>query len=105
MFTVHKIRTGVVVVAMLLAASSAVAQQAVSNPPAAKPAATSASDPKFQSRSPRYKIAPGDSFDVTFDLSPEFNQSAVAVQPDGFVTLRGIGEMKVKGMTTPELTQ
>jgi len=92
---------------MLLAASSAVAQQAVSNPPAAKPAATSASasDAKFQSRSPRYKIAPGDSFDVTFDLSPEFNQSAVAVQPDGFVTLRGIGEMKVKGMTTPELTQ
>ena len=92
---------------MGLVVSAATAQQAVSNPPAAAPAvaSSSASKPEFQSRNPRYKIAPGDSFDVTFDLSPEFNQSAVAVQPDGFVTLRGIGEMRVKGLTTPELTQ
>ena len=38
-------------------------------------------------------------------MSPEFNQTAVAVQPDGFVTLRGVGDLKVAGQTVPELTQ
>jgi protein involved in polysaccharide export with SLBB domain len=59
----------------------------------------------FQSRSTRYKIAPGDSFDLTFELSPEFNQSNVAVQPDGFVTLRGVGDIKVQGQTLPQLKE
>lgn len=67
---------------------------------AAKPAET----PHFQSRTTRYRIQAGDTFDLTFDLSPEFNQTALAVQPDGFVTLRGVGEMKVAGETVPELT-
>jgi polysaccharide export outer membrane protein len=69
---------------------------------ASKPAADSA---QFKSRSPRYRIEPGDTFDLTFDLSPEFNQLALAVQPDGFVTLRAVGEIKVAGQTVPELTQ
>jgi protein involved in polysaccharide export with SLBB domain len=60
-------------------------------------------DTQFQSRSPRYKIAPGDTFDINFDLSPEFNQAAVQVQPDGFVTLRAVGDVKVQGQTVPEL--
>jgi len=60
--------------------------------------------PQFTNRTPRYRIEAGDTFDLTFDLSPEFNQTAVAVQPDGFVTLRGVGELKVAGMTVPELT-
>lgn len=60
---------------------------------------------QFKSRSPRYRIEPGDTFDLTFDLSPEFNQLALAVQPDGFVTLRAVGEIKVAGQTVPELTQ
>ncbi len=38
-------------------------------------------------------------------MSPEFNQTAVAVQPDGYVTLRSIGDIKVQGQTVPELTQ
>jgi len=70
--------------------------------------ATSAANPApgskdFKDRSPRYHIEPGDSFDVSFELSPEFNQT-VSVQPDGFVTLRGIGDLKVAGETVPELT-
>ena len=79
------------------------AQQVVSENVPAKPAG--AADAQFQTRSPRYKIAPGDSFDVNFELSPEFNQTGVAVQPDGFVTLRGIGDLQVQGQTIPELTQ
>jgi polysaccharide export outer membrane protein len=73
----------------------------------ASPAASSSmptGGPQFQSRDRRYEIEPGDSFDITFDLTPEFNQTGVAVQPDGFVTLHGIGDIKVQGQTVPELT-
>jgi polysaccharide export outer membrane protein len=93
----------------LLAVAAVCASQADKAPvPAAnlvsatKPATTG---PEFQQRTPRYRIEAGDSFDLTFDLSPEFNQLAVAVQPDGFVTLRGVGDLKVAGQTVPELTQ
>jgi len=64
---------------------------------------TSGSNPVLEERHPRYKLTSGDTFDIIFELSPEFNQSAVAVQPDGFVTLRGIGDLQVAGMTVPEL--
>jgi len=62
------------------------------------------SDSQFQTRNPRYAIRAGDAFDVTFELSPEFNQS-VTVQPDGFITLKGIGDIHVAGQTVPELTK
>ncbi|HMD51006.1 MAG TPA: polysaccharide biosynthesis/export family protein, partial [Bryobacteraceae bacterium] len=80
-------------------------QQAVSNAPATATAKSAGGSEGFQTRMPRYKLAPGDSFDLNFDLSPEFNQTGVAVQPDGYVTLRGVGDVKVKGLTVPELTQ
>jgi polysaccharide biosynthesis/export protein len=79
------------------------AQQVV--PDSTAPKAAAAGDLQFGSRTPRYKIAPGDSFDINFELSPEFNQAGVAVQPDGYVTLRGVGDIKVQGQTVPELTQ
>ncbi len=59
---------------------------------------------EFKSRNPRYHIEAGDTFDLIFDLSPEFNQLAVAVQPDGYVNLKAVGELKVAGQTVPELT-
>jgi len=67
------------------------------------PAKLPADDPGFQSRHPRYKLQLGDTFDVSFDLSPEFNQT-VTVQPDGYITLRGIGDVHVADQTVPELT-
>jgi polysaccharide export outer membrane protein len=81
--------------------------------PAPTPATTTVADAvkpapdavPFKSRSPRYHIEAGDTFDLTFDLSPEFNQLAVAVQPDGFVTLHGVGDIKVAGETVPQLTE
>ena len=102
---------------VLLAVSFAPAQQVVSDasakpgtPPPSGPSVfddnnSSAKQAQFNARSPRYKLAPGDSFDLNFELSPEFNQTAVSVQPDGFVTLRGVGDIKVQGLTVPELTQ
>ncbi len=61
--------------------------------------------PQFQQRDPRYKIAASDTFDLTFPLSPEYNQLGVAVQPDGFVALNAVGDVKVQGLTIPELNE
>jgi polysaccharide export outer membrane protein len=112
----HAVCGRTVLVMLLLGASCAVAQQVVSDTakpavsatgPTTSPATVPATLPeaKFQNRTPRYKIAPGDSFDLNFELSPEFNQTAVSVQPDGFVTLRGVGDIKVQGETVPQLTE
>ena len=62
------------------------------------------SSPQLQPRDSRYHLAAGDTFDLGFELSPEFNQT-VTVQPDGYVTLKAIGDIKVAGQTVPELTQ
>ena len=53
---------------------------------------------------PRYQLRKGDSFDLDFALSPEFNQT-VEVQPDGYVTLKGVGSILVEDQTVPELTE
>jgi polysaccharide export outer membrane protein len=66
--------------------------------------ASTDTNPGFQERSPRYRLRKGDSFDLDFALSPEFNQT-VAVQPDGYVTLKGVGSILVEGQTVPELTE
>jgi polysaccharide biosynthesis/export protein len=52
----------------------------------------------------RYRINPSDILELTFPLSPEFNQT-VTVQPDGYITLRGVGDLPVAGQTLPELTE
>jgi len=40
--------------------------------------------------------------DLFFEFSPEFNQT-VNVQPDGFISLRGIGDVHVSTQTVPQL--
>jgi polysaccharide biosynthesis/export protein len=65
---------------------------------------SSNSPPKIQQRNPRYRLRTSDSFDLDFALSPEFNQT-VAVQPDGYVTLKAAGSIFVEGQTVPELTE
>jgi polysaccharide export outer membrane protein len=60
--------------------------------------------PGLHERNPRYRLRKGDTFDLDFELSPEFNQT-VAVQPDGYVTLKGVGSIFVEGQTVPELTE
>lgn len=57
----------------------------------------------FNDRLPRYQLEEGDSFAVHFEFSPEFDQQ-VTVQPDGFITLRGVGDVHVAGQTVPQLT-
>jgi polysaccharide export outer membrane protein len=71
---------------------------------ASRPGQQSSSGPQLSERYPRYRITPGDAFDLTFEFSPEFNQS-VMVQPDGYVTLRDIGDVHIAGETVPSATE
>jgi protein involved in polysaccharide export with SLBB domain len=58
--------------------------------------------PSLQHRNPRYQLSEGDILDLEFPFTPGFDQT-VAVLPDGYVSLRGIGSLHVKGETVPEL--
>jgi len=49
----------------------------------------------------RYRLNPGDVVDISYRYTPEFNQT-VTIQPDGFVTLQIVGELKVAGFTLEE---
>lgn len=59
--------------------------------------------PQFSQRYPRYQINPGDTVELVFEFTPEFNQT-VTVQPDGFITLKNIGDVHVSQETVAQLT-
>jgi polysaccharide biosynthesis/export protein len=71
--------------------SSATAPQAASDP----------DRPALQQRNPRYHLCASDTIALTFPLTPEYDQT-VNVQPDGFITLAGAGDVHVEGLTTQE---
>jgi polysaccharide export outer membrane protein len=47
---------------------------------------------------PRYTLHPGDTVDLTLRFTPEYNQS-LTVQPDGFINVNLIGDVKISGLT------
>lgn len=53
-------------------------------------------------RNARYQLSEGDVLDLDFPFTPEFNQT-ITVLPDGYVSLRGVGSLRVEGETVPEL--
>src|SRR5436853_5102254 len=50
----------------------------------------------------RYRITPGDVLDITFPFVPELNQ-AVTVQPDGYVSLKELPDMRIQGRTVAQV--
>jgi polysaccharide export outer membrane protein len=64
----------------------------------------SSPDVQFQQRDPRYRLQKSDVIEVKFKFSPEFDQ-AITVQPDGFITLDGAGDIRVEDKTIPELKE
>jgi polysaccharide export outer membrane protein len=62
-----------------------------------------AQTPVLQHRNRRYQLHSADVLALEFPFTPEFNQT-VTVQPDGYVTLRGVDNMRVEGQTLPEVT-
>lgn len=62
-----------------------------------------AADPTLVTRNQRYHLHPSDQLEVNFRLSPEFN-AVLPVQPDGYVTLPNLGDVKVGDLTLVEAT-
>ena len=65
--------------------------------------AASAQDGSFSERDPRYRLQPSDVLEIHYRYTPEFDQS-VAVQPDGFVRLQIVGDLKLQGMSIDQAT-
>jgi protein involved in polysaccharide export with SLBB domain len=57
---------------------------------------------QLQSRNPRYRLHSADVLELTFPFTPEFNQT-VTVQPDGYISLRGVDSVPVQGQSLPQL--
>jgi polysaccharide biosynthesis/export protein len=55
-------------------------------------------------RRPLYRLRKSDSIQISFTFSPEFDQT-LTLQPDGYVVLKGIGNLAADGATLPELTE
>lgn len=49
----------------------------------------------------RYRLVPGDVIDISYRYTPEFNQT-VTIQPDGFVGLQIVGDVKIGGLTVED---
>ena len=60
--------------------------------------------PRLQQRYPRYLVRSSDVLQITFPFTPEFDQT-VTVQPDGYISVRGVGDLYIEGKTVPEVIQ
>ncbi len=56
----------------------------------------------FSERNPRYVLQPTDVLEIHYRYTPEFDQT-VTVQPDGFVTLQIVGDLRLQGLTLEQL--
>ena len=55
----------------------------------------------FADRNPRYLLQPSDVLEIHYRYSPEFDQT-VTVQPDGFVSLQLVGDLKLRSLTVDQ---
>ncbi|HTV58554.1 MAG TPA: polysaccharide biosynthesis/export family protein [Verrucomicrobiae bacterium] len=62
---------------------------------------SSSAHPSLQRRDARYRLCASDVIAISFPLTPEFDQT-VNIQPDGFVSLLGAGDLKLEGLTLGE---
>lgn len=91
------------VIAVLLESAAPGAQTAHQAPEPARRDTPAAADLDW-SFNGRYRLTPTDVIELTFPYVKEFDQT-VTVQPDGYITLRAVGELRVEGRTIPELQQ
>jgi len=65
--------------------------------------ADGASSPdEMGNRRPLYRLRKSDMIEIKFNFAPEFDQT-LSVQPDGFITLRGLDALYAEGLTVAEL--
>jgi len=55
-------------------------------------------------RRPLYRLRRSDVLTIGFTFAPEFDET-VSVQPDGFLSLKGLDEIYAEGLTLPQLQQ
>lgn len=68
------------------------------------PLQANSTNPQLKQRDARYRVRKSDVIEVKFKFSPEFDQT-LTIQPDGFVTLDEVGDLKVEDKTLPELRE
>lgn len=56
---------------------------------------------EFAARQARYRLQPSDVLELHYRYTPEFDQT-VTLQPDGFVTLQIVGDIKLQGLSLEE---
>ena len=52
-----------------------------------------------------YQIQPGDTLDITFFYTPEYNATSVPVRPDGKIQLSLVGDFPIAGMTPDQAAE
>ena len=100
--------------APLLLAGVAAHAQAPSSSPEVRPPTANKQHPGVPEATPlevsevwaggRYQLTPSDVIELRFPYVPEFDQT-VTVQPDGYVSLRVVGDLRVAGRTLPQFKQ
>jgi len=60
--------------------------------------------PELHRRNPRYQLCKDDVLQLNFTMTPDLNQT-VTVQPDGYITLQGVGDIHVEGQTVPDVAE
>lgn len=78
--------------------------RAAGNAAVRQSSAAAPQQPTLQQRAPRYQLRRGDSFEIEFAFSPEFNQT-MTIEPDGYITLKSAGTILAEGLTVPKLTE
>jgi len=58
----------------------------------------------FADRDPQYKLQPEDKVEVQYRYTPEYNATA-ALQPDGYVSLPFVGQVKVAELTLDQASK
>ncbi len=94
---------GAIAFACIFVAAVAAHENTAASPPHAAitstAEATGVDASPLQHRDSRYRLCASDVIAVAFALTPEFNQT-ISIQPDGFVSLAGAGDVHVEGLTT-----
>jgi protein involved in polysaccharide export with SLBB domain len=63
--------------------------------------ASAVDSPVLQRRDSRYRLYPSDEIAIAFPLTPEFDQT-VTIEPDGYASLAGAGDVRLAGLTTEQ---
>ncbi len=95
---------GVLILAAAPAVSAGAQERPSAGPVPAVDDSRGVNAPALQEQGPRYTLSIGDTLEINFRFTPEFNQT-VTIQPDGYISLRDIDDLRAAGRTVPELTE